>query len=766
MTQVTTSATYKTLVTANLPDFGSRDITFRLVAAFFNAAGEEVIDGTTYTMTLDASGVDDGSFYLPTPDNTGDAGANWFVTLPSGFEDIVTVAYSGAAQAVSDLLAAGSTTTDPDVIVAAIAGKATKVNGATADNLASLTSGGDLADSGAAAANVPTDNEKSWLTAGEAGGALGTAAYAATGDFDAAGSAAAAQAAAIAASDPAGTAAAMVDDLSGVTNVTTARLNLDIPVQPSQTIRVIGDSIAASASVSELQSALKGATVSTFAIGGETSAEIYSRVKGVTVVRPARTATLSGTVDIVVAENVPPRMINSGYSASWQDYSTNQMLQIDSVSIYNHDKRLGGAMRRKLIGVCNYATSADTINLYNEVTGGRTLTPEKTFEAYAPGTNVATLPSFSSIGRIDAVISGDYAHTGSQSAKMTINAVGAFNFLLRNGTQTANLAITSIYEADMWIYVPTAFTGVTETLRPSTTDEIVWLDGTSDVNLATDVGSWKRMHFMFKLPSGTVQLRIQSNSIGGDVGKSFYVDDLRVMERYEFTGLAPTATDTIYAKKITDATTGLSSGLSEYRRYYIVSPGASTTKLALTSGGAAVDLGSDGMFELYEAFHLSWVPSAPDTTTHYLTARAESGDYDAFALIWSGHNDVTTPADTIANIQATVDEWRNKHGDRFAVLTLVNRFAYGESFYHDSWEWVRQWIISRYPHNHVDCYQAALDWGLAQATSSQDYKDALNGRVPASLLSDGVHPNSTGYTVMFVEPVKAFLLAGGWFVAA
>ena len=192
MTQVTTSATYKTLITADLPDFGSRDITFRLVAAFFNAAGEEVIDGTTYTMTLDASGVDDGSFYLPTPDNTGVAGANWFITLPSGFEDIVTVAYSGTEQAVSDLLASGSTTTDPDVIVAAIAGKANKVSGATADNLASLTSGGDLADSGAAAANVPTGDEKSWLTAGEAGGALGTAAYAATGDFDVAGSAAAA----------------------------------------------------------------------------------------------------------------------------------------------------------------------------------------------------------------------------------------------------------------------------------------------------------------------------------------------------------------------------------------------------------------------------------------------------------------------------------------------------------------------------------------------------------------------------------------------
>ena len=169
MTQVTTSATYKTKVTADLPDFGSRDITFRLVAAFFNAAGEEVIDGTTYTMTLDAAGNDDGAFYLPTPDNTGAAGANWFVTLPSGFEDIVTVAYSATAQAVSDLLAAGSTTTDPDVITAALAGKQAKDLTATNGYLAIFASGQTVAGAGAP----------------------GTAAYAATGAFDAAGSAAA-----------------------------------------------------------------------------------------------------------------------------------------------------------------------------------------------------------------------------------------------------------------------------------------------------------------------------------------------------------------------------------------------------------------------------------------------------------------------------------------------------------------------------------------------------------------------------------------------
>lgn len=252
----------------------------------------------------------------------------------------------------------------------------------------------------------------------------------------------------------------------------------------------------------------------------------------------------------------------------------------------------------------------------------------------------------------------------------------------------------------------------------------------------------------------------------GDVGKSIYIDDLRIIERYEFAGVAPIANDTVYTKRVTGGTTGYPSGLSEYRRYYLSSPDATSTKLSLTSGGAAVDIGEDAVIEMYEAFHLSWTPSAPDTTTHYLTAKAYSGDYDAFALIWSGHNDVTGSANMIANIEETVNEWKSKHGDRFAVLTLVNRFGYGESFYHDDWEYVRQWIMSRYPNNYVDCYQAAIDWGLAQATSSQDYKDAINGRVPESLLSDGVHPNSTGYTVMFVEPVKTFLLAGGWFVAA
>lgn len=153
MTTITTSATYKTQITGDLPDWGTYDVTFELVASFFNGAGEEVIAGKTYVMTLDASGNDSGSFYLPTPDNTGDAGVNWRLTLPSGHLVVVTVAYSASSQSVSDLIAAGSTTTDPDVITSALASKANKVTGATAGNLASLTAAGDLGDSGYAAAD-------------------------------------------------------------------------------------------------------------------------------------------------------------------------------------------------------------------------------------------------------------------------------------------------------------------------------------------------------------------------------------------------------------------------------------------------------------------------------------------------------------------------------------------------------------------------------------------------------------------------------------
>ena len=44
--------------------------------------------------------------------NTGAAGANGLSRCPADSRNIVTVAYSATAQAVSDLLAAGSTTTD------------------------------------------------------------------------------------------------------------------------------------------------------------------------------------------------------------------------------------------------------------------------------------------------------------------------------------------------------------------------------------------------------------------------------------------------------------------------------------------------------------------------------------------------------------------------------------------------------------------------------------------------------------------------------
>lgn len=265
MTTVTTAATYKTKITGDLPDWPLKDVDFQLVASFFNGAGEEVVAGKTYTMTLDANGNDDGAFYLPTPDNSGDAGANWRVTLPSGYLTTVTVAYSASAQSVRDLIAAGSTTTDPDTITAALASKANLVSGATADNLASLTSGGDLADSGAAAANVPTADEKAWLTAGEAGGALGTAATADTSDFDAAGAASAAQTAAQSYADALNTA------MDGRVDILEAAL---IPV-------AIADMTATAASASAINLAwtyTAVASITGFKIYRKTGAGAYSLI--------------------------------------------------------------------------------------------------------------------------------------------------------------------------------------------------------------------------------------------------------------------------------------------------------------------------------------------------------------------------------------------------------------------------------------------------------------------------------------------------------
>lgn len=159
-----TNATYATSISVDLPDYPAAVVTFTNTA-FFVSGNSEVLPGKQYSLTLDSSG--QGTQTLPCPDNTGDSAINWRINLPSKESGTYAIAYSATAQNLSDILAAQSTTADPDVITSALAAKANKLPGGTEDNLFSIDADGDLQDSGFAAA-----------------------------DFDAAGAAAAAQSAA------------------------------------------------------------------------------------------------------------------------------------------------------------------------------------------------------------------------------------------------------------------------------------------------------------------------------------------------------------------------------------------------------------------------------------------------------------------------------------------------------------------------------------------------------------------------------------------
>lgn len=145
------NAAYYTDIVCDLPDYPADVITFRNSGGYFVSGNAEVFPGQTYTLTLSATG--QGTQRLPCPDNTGVTAVRWNIGLPDDDIASVSIAYSATSQDLSDVLASTATTTTPDAVTAALANKANKVSGAVAGNLASLTSGGDLADSGSAPAD-------------------------------------------------------------------------------------------------------------------------------------------------------------------------------------------------------------------------------------------------------------------------------------------------------------------------------------------------------------------------------------------------------------------------------------------------------------------------------------------------------------------------------------------------------------------------------------------------------------------------------------
>lgn len=119
-----TNATYSTSITVDLPDYVSQSVTFTNEGGYFVSGNDEVLPLKQYTLALDANGT--GTQLLPCPDNTGDLGINWRCGLPSKEAYTIHVSYDASAQALGDLLAAGSTTTDPDVITTTLALKVNK----------------------------------------------------------------------------------------------------------------------------------------------------------------------------------------------------------------------------------------------------------------------------------------------------------------------------------------------------------------------------------------------------------------------------------------------------------------------------------------------------------------------------------------------------------------------------------------------------------------------------------------------------------------
>lgn len=129
---MTTGATNNTTVIADLPDFASDTIDFKLLSSVA-ISGTEVFPGKIYTMTLDASGV--GSLVIPTPDGTGDLAWLWEVNLPDGREENVSIAWSALSQDLATILAAAVSTTTPSDIAQLIINKVDRTGDTMTGNL-------------------------------------------------------------------------------------------------------------------------------------------------------------------------------------------------------------------------------------------------------------------------------------------------------------------------------------------------------------------------------------------------------------------------------------------------------------------------------------------------------------------------------------------------------------------------------------------------------------------------------------------------------
>lgn len=109
-----TNATDKAQVIVDAPDDGTMSIRFDLKSQpAINSSQLELFTPQTYTMVLDADGTDNGAFYLPTPDATGDLSWAWEVSLPQGVTAWISFAWSATAQDLSALLAAAASSTTP-----------------------------------------------------------------------------------------------------------------------------------------------------------------------------------------------------------------------------------------------------------------------------------------------------------------------------------------------------------------------------------------------------------------------------------------------------------------------------------------------------------------------------------------------------------------------------------------------------------------------------------------------------------------------------